>query len=256
VSAGTSCTIDVMFLPGSTGTHATTLAIRSDAPTSPDQVALTGSGTVPAIALSPSRADFGAITVGTSSPAATFTVSNPGTSPLTISAASLTGADAAQYVRAADHCTGKVLAPSATCAVQVAFRPTSVGTHAGASLVVTSDAGAARASLSGRAIAPSNAFTVAHVKVQKTGVAQFDITIHAPGIISAVTTVPKISVFGQTRVRAGRAGTVRVKVTPGAAGRKLLKRRHVKLRVQLVVSFTPTLGAARKLSVRGLNLKK
>jgi uncharacterized repeat protein (TIGR01451 family) len=256
VAAGTSCMIDVMFLPGSTGTHPTTLAIRSDAPTSPDQVSLTGSGTVPAIALSPTRKDFGAITVGTSSPAATFTISNPGTSPLTISTASLTGADASQYARAADHCTGKALAPNATCAVQVVFRPTSIGTHAGASLVLTSDAGTVRASLSGRAIAPSNAFTVAHVKVQKTGVAQFDITIHAPGIVSAVTTVTKIAVFGQTRVRARGAGTVRINVSPGKAGRKLLKRRHVKLRVRLVVSFTPTLGAARKLSVRGLNLRK
>ena len=43
----------------------------------------------------------------------TFTVSNPGTSPLTVSATSVTGGDAGQYARQADHCTGHSLAPTA-----------------------------------------------------------------------------------------------------------------------------------------------
>ncbi len=256
VAPGLSCTIDVVFVPGGTGAHAATLAIRSDAPTSPDQVSVSGSGTVPAIALTPSRKDYGAVTIGTSSAPGTFTVSNPGTSGLTISAASLTGADARHYVRSSDGCTGRVLAPNATCGVQIVFRPTSVGTHNGAVLQVVSDAGAAPASLAGRALAPSNVFTVTHVKLAKNGTAQFDIAVRAPGLITATTSAPKTRVFGQARVRAGRAGRVHIKINPGRAGRKLLKRRHVTIRVQLSVGFTPTYGTVRKLNVRGLVVKK
>jgi hypothetical protein len=256
VTAGLSCTIDVVFAPGATGAHAATVAIRSDAQTSPDQVSLSGSGTVPAIALAPARKDFGAVTLGASSAPATFTVSNSGTSPLTVSAASLTGTDARHYLRSADRCTGQVLAPNATCTVLIAFRPASVGTHNGATLVVASDGGTARAALAGRATAPSNVFRVSHVKVSKTGTAQFDIAVRAPGLITAVTSAPKASVFGKARVRARRAGTVHVTVRPGSAGRKLLKRRHVKIRVRLSVGFTPTYGTPRKLNVRALVVKK
>ena len=51
--------------------------------------------------------------------------------------------------------------------------------------------------------------------------------------------------FGKVRVRAGRAGTVHVTVTPSSAGRKLVKHHHGALRIQLSVGFTPTFGRAR-----------
>ena len=74
--------------------------------------------------------------------------------------------------------------------------------------------------------------------------------------MSAVTSAPKVSVFGQTRVRAGRAGTVHVTVTPNGTGRKLVKHHHGKLRIQLSVGFTPTFGTARTQKFHGLFVAK
>ncbi|MGZ6617629.1 MAG: choice-of-anchor D domain-containing protein, partial [Solirubrobacteraceae bacterium] len=245
VAAGQACTIDVSFSPSATGAHSATLAIRSDAPSSPDQLFLSGTGAQPALALGPTQRDFGTVTIGTSGSPMTFTVSNTGGTATTISGATVTGADAPQYPRTGDHCSGQALAPGATCTVQVVFRPTSTGVHNRASLQVSSDAGTVSATLTGRAGAPSNVFTIGHLKIRSNGTAQFDITVRAAGYVSAVTSAPKLSVFGKVRVRAGRAGTVHVTVTPSSAGRKLVKHHHGALRIQLSVGFTPTFGRAR-----------
>ena len=245
VAAGQACTIDVSFSPSATGAHSATLAIRSDAPSSPDQLLLSGTGAQPALALGPTQRDFGTVTIGTSGSPMTFTVSNTGGTATTISAATVTGADAAQYPRTGDHCSGQSLGPGATCTVQVVFHPTSTGVHNRASLQVSSDAGTVSATLTGRAGAPSNVFTIGHLKIRSNGTAQFDITVRAAGYVSAVTSAPKLPVFGKVRVRAGRAGTVHVTVTPSSAGRKLVKHHRGALRIQLSVGFTPTFGRAR-----------
>lgn len=255
ITAGGTCVIDVVFTPSAAGDHPATLVIRSDALTSPDSVTLSGSGTVPAIAISAPQKDYGAVAVGSSSVPATFTVSNTGSSPLTIGAASVGGGDASQYARQGDSCSGQSLAPSATCTISVIFRPTSVGAHNGAMLQVTSDGGTARAALAGRASPPSNAFTIAHVKVMKSGATTFDIIVRAPGDVAAVTSIPKLASFGQARVHVLLAGKVHITVNPTRAGRKALRRGHGKLRVGLAVTFTPKYGTLRKLSFRGLILK-
>ena len=186
----------------------------------------------------------------------TFTVSNTGSAATTISGTRVAGADAGQFPRGSDHCAGHSLLPGARCTVQLSFHPTSPGVHNRASLQVSSDAGTVSATLTGRAAAPSNVFTIGHLKVRSNGIAQFDITVHAAGSVSAVTSAPKVSVFGQTRVRAGRAGTVHVTVTPNGAGRKLVKHHHGKLRIQLSVGFTPTFGTARTQKFHGLFVAK
>ena len=140
--------------------------------------------------------------------------------------------------------------------MRVAFHPTSTGVHSRASLQVTSDAGTVSAALTGRAGAPSNVFTIGHLKIRGNGTAQFDITVPAAGDVSAVTSAPKMSVFGKVRVHAGRASTVHVTVTPGSAGRKLVKHHHGTLRIQLLVGFTPTFGTARKQTFHGLFVAK
>jgi hypothetical protein len=66
-------------------------------------------------------------------------VSNIGGAPLSITSAGLTGADAGNYRIASDGCSGHVVAPAGTCAIGLAFKPTSAGAHNAANLVIASD---------------------------------------------------------------------------------------------------------------------
>ncbi len=80
----------------------------------------------------PSSYGFGFAAVGTSSAVQTFIVTNKGVGPnLSISSVSITGTDAAQFVKQSDSCSGQTLAPLATCTVGVTFSPTSTGSKSG-----------------------------------------------------------------------------------------------------------------------------
>lgn len=78
---------------------------------------------------------FGTVLVNTRSAGLTATISNQG-GPSMISNVIVSGTGAAAYVIEVDTCPGATLSGAATCAAQVRFAPTTVGT-ADASLVVT-----------------------------------------------------------------------------------------------------------------------
>jgi hypothetical protein len=84
---------------------------------------------------------------GTTSAAKTVTVSNTGNASLTISGAALGGADAADYLKAADSCSGTTVAAGSSCSVSVAFRPTTAGTRP-ATLAFTDSAASSPQSVS------------------------------------------------------------------------------------------------------------
>ena len=149
-----SCSIDVAFRPTTSGSHnSAMLSVASDDPFGSVQLPLSGTGVAPAVSISPASTAFGSKRVGTSSQAQTFTVTNTGNSPLTISAVTLGGgADASQYVVSNNTCIKTLDAGTGTCTVDVAFAPTTGGTHA-ATLDIASDdpagAGACRSQASG-----------------------------------------------------------------------------------------------------------
>lgn len=95
----------------------------------------------------PPSFDFGVTGVTLSSPDQTFTFTNGGTSEVR-PAVTLVGS--AQFAVGSDACTGKLLAPGATCAVTARFAPTSPGEHM-ASLTVSSAGWSAGAELTGTA---------------------------------------------------------------------------------------------------------
>ncbi len=88
--------------------------------------------------VSPSTVPFGNQLVGAASSAQTLTVTNTGTSNLTISAKGLAGADPGQFALGADTCNTPV-APGNTCTIAVSFSPTSPGDKS-ATLEFTSNA--------------------------------------------------------------------------------------------------------------------
>lgn len=155
-----TCALAATFAPTATGSRSASLSIASGAAGSPHVVALTGTGTAPAISVTPSSIAFGQQGTGTTSAARAVTVTNTGTAPLAIGTATLAGANAADFAAATDACSGQTIAPSATCAFSLTFTPGGNGARTGA-LSIPSDAGApGSVALSGSGVTPTPAITV------------------------------------------------------------------------------------------------
>jgi len=82
--------------------------------------------------------DFGDRQVGATSPVQTVTLTNTGSTPVTVNSIALMGYSSADFA-ATDTCTTGPLAPNATCVVRVAFAPTAAG-YRSASLTITDNA--------------------------------------------------------------------------------------------------------------------
>jgi hypothetical protein len=135
LAASASCTISVIFKPTASGTRTASLSVADNASGSPQNVALTGIGTT--AKLSPLSLTFAAQTVGTTSAAKTVTLTNVGTTALTITSISITGTNAADFSQT--HTCGSSLAAGASCTTSVKFKPTATGTRT-ASLSVADNA--------------------------------------------------------------------------------------------------------------------
>src|SRR6185503_16016544 len=120
LAPGTSCTVSVTFTPAAAAGYSGSLVIGDDAAGAPHSVNLTGTGTAPAASVTPTSISFGAQAVGTTSASRTVTVTSTGSAPLTMSTVSLAGAQAAAFRIVTNGCAGKVLAPGASCTVDVA----------------------------------------------------------------------------------------------------------------------------------------
>ncbi len=113
--------------------------IGDDAAGAPHSVNLTGTGTAPAASVTPTSISFGTQAVGTTSASRTVTVTSTGSAPLTMSTVSLAGPQATAFRIVTNGCAGKVLAPGASCTVDVAFAPSASGSAA-ATLQISDDA--------------------------------------------------------------------------------------------------------------------
>jgi predicted dienelactone hydrolase len=117
LAAGASCTINLTFSPTQIGTRTGTLTITDDAPGSPQQVSLTGTGTV--VKFSPTSLAFHChIKPYTCPPPPqTTTLTNTGSTTLSISSITITGsADFSQT----NTCRSTVVAKG-SCTITVAF---------------------------------------------------------------------------------------------------------------------------------------
>ncbi len=139
----TDCTVGVVFSPTVAQGMSASLLISSDDPDTPDlDIGLSGTGVefgaVPDISASPVSHDFGAVTVGETSPVAVFTVTNNGIADLAISDASLTGTNPFQFTIKSNTCSGAIVPPATYCIIDVVFNPTSAGDMS-ASVAITSN---------------------------------------------------------------------------------------------------------------------
>ncbi len=127
LTAGAKCNIAVTFTPTTTGTRNGLLTITDNATSSPQVVALSGSGItpVPVATLTPATLTFSAQAVGSTSSAQTVTLTNSGQAALTITSIPASG-DFAET-----NTCGTSLALGANCSIAVTFTPTDSGSRSG-----------------------------------------------------------------------------------------------------------------------------
>jgi PKD repeat protein len=94
---------------------------------------------LPYIKVSPVSHDFGNVPVGGSSTAQTFVVSNIGTADLILGTISLNGADASEFAKQNDTCSGMTLPTSGTCTFEAVFSPTTQGAKGGILSIPSND---------------------------------------------------------------------------------------------------------------------
>ncbi len=141
---GGKCAFGIAFKPTATGARTATVTITDNAAGSPRTVLLTGQGTTTAVGLSSSNLQFGNQALGTTSAAQTLTITNTGSTSVTIASVVPGGADAADFILSGGACTGATLAAGATCAFGVTFRPTAVGARAAILTITDTAAGSPR----------------------------------------------------------------------------------------------------------------
>ncbi len=126
LAAGKTCTVFVAFKPAAAATETAKLSVSDSATGSPQTAALSGKGTaVDSVTLSATRLTFATTDTGVTSGAQTITVSNKGASTLNITGITLTGSGASSFTEL--NTCGPTLAASATCTIDVAFKPAATG---------------------------------------------------------------------------------------------------------------------------------
>jgi len=92
-----------------------------------------------AISVCPASSQFGTIKEGSLSSPQLLTITNKGIRDLVMGAVSITGQNANDFTVQSDGCSSQTVAPDGSCAIQVAFLPTSGGPK-GANLSIPSNA--------------------------------------------------------------------------------------------------------------------
>ena len=138
LTAGASCTANIVFGPTATGTRTATLDFADSETNSPQTVSISGLGTTGVVAASPSSLAFGSADVGSSTANQSVTLSNGATSLLSITGISVTGANASDFIITGTTCSA-TLSVAAACTATVTFKPAATGTRT-ASLTFTDSA--------------------------------------------------------------------------------------------------------------------
>ena len=183
------------------------------------------------IAIDRNQQAFGNVTVGQSSSAATFVITNNGSAVTGTPKLAVSGTDMAQFQVTTD-CNGP-LQPAATCTVTATFQPTKAGSNLSASFdVIAIPGGDVSAALSGNALAPG-LLTIspmmgncgsAPVGTLSSTVVSFTVTntgMSTSGTPSVTTSDPQFVASGCSSALAPNGQcTVMVQFTPSGLGVK------------------------------------
>jgi len=137
LAVGATCTIHGHFAPTVTGALTAAIKITDSAITSPQSIALSGTGLTLLVSLSAKSLAYPATAVGSSSGSQSVTMTNTGTAAVSIASIALTGTDASSFVFA-NNC-GTSLAVGASCIIHGHFAPVATGALT-ASVTITDSA--------------------------------------------------------------------------------------------------------------------
>ncbi len=253
LAPGASCAVQVTFAPTTTGDAQGTLSLPNTSSGSTATSSLDGQGVTPgALTLTPSPIAFGSVIVNTSA-TMTVTVQNTGGASVPLGNPSVTSG-----FSVASQCAG-VLAPRASCTVQVTFTPTGTGVISGLLTVPAGGAGAgATDTLSGTGVLPGSLSaapsTLSYAPTVVGGQsASQPATISNPGGVSVAIGAPQLSsadyaITGNScgaSLTPGTSCIVTVAFTPATTG---------SLAATLTVASSDGSGAVARVSLNGSGL--
>jgi hypothetical protein len=133
-SLGQACRVDITFTPTAAGTRTGNITITDSAAGSPHIINLTGEGAASSnLSFSPANLSFGNVTLGATSAAKVATVTNNGTTPVSI----ISIVAAGDYSQT--NTCGTSIAVGGNCTMNVTFTPSSSGARAGRITLSDSD---------------------------------------------------------------------------------------------------------------------
>ncbi len=138
ISPGAKSRLNVTFTPAAVGSRWASLTLQHNASGGVQVIPLVGSGTAPAISISPTSLNFGNQPVDTAGTPQTVTISNAGQATLNVSSIALQGTNAADFT-VTSEAVPLAIAPGSSKTVSVSFRPSASGSRS-ATLVITHDA--------------------------------------------------------------------------------------------------------------------
>jgi len=229
LSAGQSASVSAVFKPTVDTQETGTITITSNAPNSPELVALSGTGTeAAALTVSPAAITFGTVTVG-STAAQTVKVTNTGNESATISKTAISGTG----VSISGLTTPMTLAAGQATSFTVTYKPSSPGTLGGtvsitsnatdASLVIDLSATATSAAVADLTVSPA-AITFGSVAVGSTETQKVTVTNTGNGsaaISKLAISGTGVSISGLTTpmtLTAGQATSFTVTYKPSSPG--------------------------------------
>ncbi len=232
VAHGTA-TFTVLFTPTAAGARAASVTIKSNAPTSPTVVPLTGNGLQQAITVAPLVIDFGAVRPSATAGPKTVTITNSGTAPLTVQAITLGGTNPGDFALTTLPSLPATLAPKDSQTFAATFTPTVIGARS-ATVTITSDApdSPAIVQLQGNGASPvvsvvPTALDFGPVQIGTHPNKSVTLSNQGPGSI----TVTALAMAGSKNFGLVASPTLPLPVAQGAA-------------LSLVVSYAPTAIAA------------
>ena len=225
LAASASCAITVTFNPNLAGNLSAAVSIKDNAPGSPQSVALTGTGVLPAVTFSPTTLTFPTTVVFSTSKAQSIKLTNTGLGILKISKVTVTGPFSQT------NTCGSSVSPSGSCTFTVTFKPTTIGALIG-SISITDNAPLSpqAVTLKGTGTYILLSPTAENFGTQPVGTTSLTKTITLSNKGDSAVSITKISIVGadpgdftQTNncgksVASGASCFIKVKTKPTAKG--------------------------------------
>jgi hypothetical protein len=220
------------FTPAAAGDRLATLSFPGD----DMSVLLSGTGTAPILSFGPgvTSLPFGSQRVGTTVPHPVV-ITNNGTAPMTVTGATVAGANASEFAIGANACIGLAIPAGSSCTITVAFTPASAGTKT-VDLTVTDDAAGSPHTLAVTGTGTSSAVVLSGSSLtfapQLTGTMSGTQVLSVGNSGTATLVVGNVTIDGAAASEFQASGCAGASVTPGSS-------------CIVTVRFAPRLGDAR-----------